>query len=120
MSEIIKEQFKDTSFHLAKALHFNEVSKQYFELLKVGSSGETKMMFSNCVHRLDWVYHNIYDRLSANSREILKKEMADSLVFDEILNSLIKLEPTQRLVVEDIIKQLAKGETIQFVQENKY
>ena len=46
MSEIIREHFADTSYNLAKALHFNEVSKQYFELLKIGSKGETKMLFS--------------------------------------------------------------------------
>ena len=120
MSEIIKEHFADTSYNLAKALHFNKVSREYFDLLRVGAKGETKNLFNQCVLRLDWVYHNIYDRLSQNSRDILKKEMADSLVFDEILNSLIKLEPNQRSVVEDIIKQLAKGETIEFVQNQNY
>jgi len=120
MSEIIKEQFKDTSFNLAKALHFNNVSKQYFELLKIGSSGETKNLFNQCILRLDWVYHNIYDRLSQNSRDILKNEMEDSLVFDEIMNRLILLEPEQRATIESLITSLSKGETIEFVQNQNY
>jgi len=120
MPEIIKETFKDTSYNLAKALHFGNVSKQYFELLRIGSSGETKNMFNQCIQRLDWVYHNIYDRLSQNSRDILKKEMADSLVFDEIISRLVLLEPQQRSAVEDIITQLSKGETIEVVQNNNY
>jgi len=120
MPEIIKETFRDTSYNLAKALHFANVSRQYFDLLKIGSSGETKNLFNQSIMRLDWVYHNIYDRLSANSRENLKKEMADSLVFDEILNKLILLEPNQREIIETIITQLSKGETIEFVQKNNY
>ena len=120
MSEIIREHFKDTSFHLAKALHFNKVSREYFELLKIGSTGETKNMFNQCIQRLDWVYHNIYDRLSGNSREILKKEMEDSLCFDEIMNKLVLLEPNQRATIESLITSLSKGETIEFVQQQNY
>lgn len=120
MSEIIREHFKDTSFHLAKALHFNKVSMEYFELLRIGSKGETKMLFNQCIQRSQWIYNNIYCRLSDNSRAILKKEMSDSLVFDEIINKLVLLEPQQRTVIEDIINQLAKGETIEFVQQNNY
>jgi hypothetical protein len=120
MSEIIKEHFADTSYNLAKALHFNKVSREYFDLLKVGAKGETKMLFQNCVNRLDWVYHNIYDRLSQNSRDILKKEMEDSLCFDEIMNKLVLLEPNQRATIESLITSLSKGETIQFVQEQNY
>jgi len=120
MPEIIKEKFRDTSFHLAKALHFANVSKQYFELLKLEANGETKMLFQNCIQRMDWVYHNIYDRLSQNSRDILKAEMADSLCFDEIINRLVLLEPDKRSLVESIITSLSKGETIEFVQQNSY
>ena len=120
MPEIIKEKFRDTSFHLAKALHFANVSKQYFELLKLEANGETKMLFQNCIQRMDWVYHNIYYRLSQNSRDILKAEMADSLCFDEIINRLVLLEPDKRSLVESIITSLSKGETIEFVQPQNY
>jgi len=120
MSEVIREHFADTSYNLAKALHFNKVSMEYFNLLKIGAKGETKMLFQNCVNRLDWVYHNIYDRLSQNSRDILKKEMSDSLCFDEIMNRLVLLEPEQRAVIENLITQLSKGETIEVVQNNNY
>ena len=118
--KIIKENFRDTSFHLAKALHFANVSKQYFELLKLEAKGETKMLFQNCIQRMDWVYHNIYDRLSQNSRDILKKEMEDSLCFDEIINRLVLLEPEQRTRIENLITALSKGETIEFVTHNTY
>jgi len=120
MPEIIKEKFRDTSFHLAKALHFANVSKQYFEFLKLEASGETKNLFNQCILRMDWVYHNIYDRLSQNSRDVLRKEMSDSLVFDEIMNRLILLEPEQRATIESLITSLSKGETIEFVQQNSY
>lgn len=119
MSEI-KEHFADTSMHLAKALHFNKVSKEYFELLKIGSTGETKNIFNQCIIRSEWIYKNIYDRLSPSSKEILKQEMEDSLAFDEIMNSLILLSTENRSVIESIIKSLAKGEKIEFVQQNTY
>ena len=120
MSEIIKEHFKDTSFHLAKALHFNKVSREYFELLKIGSTGETKNMFNQCIQRLDWVYHNIYDRLSQNSKDILKQEMADSLAMDSIMDGLVLLTPENRSMIENLIASLNKGETVEFVQQNNY
>ena len=47
MSEIIKESFKDTSYKLAKALHFNKVSLEYFEMLRLDSKGETKICLTN-------------------------------------------------------------------------
>ena len=120
MSEIIKEHFKDTSFHLAKALHFNKVSQEYFELLRIGSKGETKMLFSNCVQRLNWVYHNIYDRLSQNSKGVLKAEMSDSLALAEIMDGLILLTPENRAIIENLITALNKGETVEFIQKNNY
>ena len=120
MADIIREQFRDTSFHLAKALHFNEVSKQYFELLKIGSQGETKNMFNQCIQRLDWVYHNIYDRLSQNSKDILKQEMSDSLAMDSIMDGLVLLTPENRSMIENLIASLNKGETVEFVQQNNY
>ena len=120
MSEIIKEHFKDTSLNLARALHYNKVSLEFFELLKIGSKGETKMLFQNCIQRLNWVYHSIYDRLSANSREILKKEMEDSVLLCEVVTELVKLDTPNRELVESIIRSLAKGETIEFVQNQNY
>ena len=120
MSEIIKEHFADTSYNLAKALHFNKVSMEYFNLLKIGAKGETKMLFQNCVNRLDWVYHNIYDRLSQNSKDILKQEMADSLAMDSIMDGLVLLTPENRSMIENLIASLNKGETVEFVQQNNY
>ena len=120
MSEIIREHFADTSYNLAKALHFNKVSREYFDFLKVGAKGETKMLFSNCVQRLDWVYHNIYDRLSQNSKDVLKQEMADSLALDSIMDGLVLLTPQNRSIVEGIINSLNKGETIEVVQQQNY
>ena len=120
MSEIIKEHFADTSYNLAKALHFNKVSREYFDLLKVGAKGETKMLFQNCVNRLDWVYHNIYDRLSQNSKDILKQEMSDSLAMDSIMDGLVLLTPENRSMIENLIASLNKGETVEFVQQNNY
>ena len=120
MPEIIKETFKDTSYKLAKALHFNKVSLEYFEMLRLDSTGETKNMFGQCIQRLNWVYHNIYDRLSANSRDVLKQEMSDSLAMDAIIDELVLLTPENRSLVEGIIKSLNKGETIEFVQQQNY
>lgn len=116
----IRESFKDTSYKLAKALHFNKCSREYFEMLRLDAKGETKLLFQNCIQRLDWVYHNIYDRLSENSREILRTEMQDSLAFDEIMNQLILLQPEQRSLIENIISALNKGETIEVALPNTY
>ncbi len=120
MSEIIKENFKDTSYKLAKALHFNKVSLEYFEMLRLDAKGETKMLFSNCIQRLNWVYHNIYDRLSQNSKDALKQEMADSLALDSIMDGLVLLTPENRSMIENLISSLNKGETIEFVQQQNY
>ena len=116
----IKETFEDTTFKLAKALHFNQCSLEYFEALKLDVNGETKYLFQNCIQRLKWVYNNIYDRLGDESKAALKKEMADSLAMDSIIDGLIKLQPEQRNLIENLITALNKGETIEVALPNTY
>jgi len=120
MPDTIKEHFADTSFHLAKALHFNKVSQEYFTLLKIGAKGETKNLFNQCIQRSEWIYNNIHCRLSDNSRAILKQEMSDSLAMDAIIDELVLLTPENRATIENLIKSLNKGETIEFVQQQNY
>jgi len=107
-----KESFSDNTYSLAKGLHHVNIAKMYFEDLQRGSSGSIKQIFNQYINKCDWIYKNIYDRVNDASREILKTEMNDSIIIESINDKLIKLGEKDRLLIEDLIDAIIKGEKI--------
>lgn len=95
------------------------MAKSYFEDLRLGTSGEVKMMFSNIIMRCDWIINQIQNRLGRETLEIFKNEMKDSLAFDSIMDNLVHLNTDQRQLLEEIIVAMTKGETVKIIDEQK-
>lgn len=113
-----KEKFTDNTFSVAKALHHISIAQQYFEDVRLGSSLDVKMIFNQYIQKCQWIISNLKDRLSAENREILAKELEDSLSVDAIADKVILLDNKKRAFVEDLIDSMIRGEDVEII-ENK-
>ena len=118
---VVKETrtFTDNTYSLAKALHFIDLAKQYFEDVRLGTSGDIKMIFSLYIQKCDWIIHNLKDRLSPENREVLAKELEGSLDINAIMDKVIHLDNKQKAFVEEIIDGMIRGEEVIIVDDKK-
>jgi flagellin-specific chaperone FliS len=114
-----KKTFTDNTYSLAKALHFIDLAKQYFEDVQLGTNGEVKMIFSLYIQKCDWIIRNLKDRLSPENREILAKELEGSLDINAIMDKVIHLDGKQKSFIEDIIDGMIRGEEVIIVDDKK-
>ena len=70
------------------------------------------MIFSQYIHKCNFIISNVKDRLSDENREILAKELEDSLSFDAIADKIIRLRVDQRTFIEDILDSMIRGEEV--------
>lgn len=118
MKELNKKQnFTDNTYSLAKGLQLTNMAKSYFEDLRLGTNGEVKMLFGNIILRCDWILNNIKHRLGADTTKIFLEEMKDPLAFDSIMDKLIKLDSSQRELLEGILNAMINGETIKVMDD---
>lgn len=107
-----KESFADNTYSLAKGMHHINIAKQYFEDVRLGTSGEVKMVFNQYIQKCDWIMDNLKHRLTEENRKNLEAELNDSISFEAINDKLVRLDSNQRLLLESIIDSLIKGEEI--------
>lgn len=107
-----KESFADNTYSLAKGMHHINIAKQYFEDVRLGTSGEVKMVFNQYIQKCDWIMDNLKHRLTDENRKNLEAELNDSISFEAITDKLVRLNSNQRLLLESIIDSLIKGEEI--------
>jgi hypothetical protein len=118
-NQLKKERFTDNTFSVAKGLHHTHIAKQYFEDVRMTASRDVKFIFNQYIQKCEWIISNLKDRLSPENREILAKELEDSISVDAIADKVILLDNKARGFVEDIIDSLIKGEEVVIVDENK-
>lgn len=111
-----KENFADNTYSLGKGLNHIKCAKEYFEDLRMSTKGSVKNIFNNFILKCDWMINNISDRLTEESREVLKEELKDTLVFDSINDKLIHLTNEQRMFIEDILDSMIKGEEVKIME----
>jgi len=111
-NKLEQAKFMDNTFSLAKGIHHVNIAKQYFEDLCIGSNYNVKMIFSQYIHKCDFIISNVKDRLSDENREILAKELEDSLSFDAIADKIIRLSTEQRAFIEEILDSMIRGEEV--------
>lgn len=113
-----KQRFTDNTYSLAKGLHHINIAKQYFEDVRYGTSNEIKAVFNQYIQKCDWILANMRDRMGEEQREVLKKEMEDSLTFDAINDKLIYLDNSQRAFLEELIDAMIKSEEVKMIDTN--
>lgn len=102
----MKQQFKDTTYSLAKALHHINIANEYLNDVRRDSNGEVRHLFNGFINKCNWILSSISDRLSDDSRTILKKELDDSFQLEAINDKLIHLDSKQRQEVELFIEKM--------------
>lgn len=110
-----RESFSDNTYSLAKSLHHINIAKQFLEDLKIGTTGEVKLLFNQYIQKCEWILNDMKSRLNDESRKVLSKELEDSLAFDSINDKLIYLDNEQRSIIEDVISGMIKGQEIKII-----
>ncbi len=113
------QSFTDSTYSLAKAIHFVDLARQYFEDVQLGTSKDVKLIFSQYINKCNWIIQNLKDRLSLENREMLAKELEGSLDINAIMDKVIRLDNKQRLFIEDIIDSMVRGEEVIVVDDKK-
>lgn len=110
-----KEQFKDDTYDLNKALIHVSTAKQYFEMIALGYSKGAKDLMNSYAKRMDWVIKDIYDRLPSGVREEYKASLikGDTVFSSHISNQLLHIDESDKPVVEFIIDNLIKGNKLE-------
>jgi len=112
-------KFMDNTFSLAKGIHHVNIAKQYFEDLCLGANFNVKMIFNQYIQKCDYIISNVKNRLSDENRDILAKELEDSLSFDAIADKIIRLSVEQRAFIEDILDAMIRGEDVVITDDKK-
>lgn len=113
------EKFTDNTYSLAKALHHVSIAQQYFEDVRLGSSLDVKMIFNQYIQKCQWIISNLKDRLNEKNREILAKELEDSLSVDAIADKVILLDNKKRAFIEDLLDSMIRGEEVEIIENEK-
>jgi hypothetical protein len=108
MTERTKNTFSDKTYSLAKSLHCINNAKLYLEDVRLNSINEAKGIFNSYIQKCEWILGDVKRRLNKESREILIKDLEDSLLFDAIADKLIRLDKNSRDLVENYIDELIK------------
>lgn len=112
-----KQTFTDNTYSLAKGIHHINIAKQYFEDVRFSTTKEVKAIFNLYVQKCDWIIDNMKHRMNKENREVLEKELEDSLSFDAINDKLIYLDNDQRAFVEELLDAMIRGEEIKMIDE---
>ena len=111
--------FVDSTYSLAKALHFIDLARQYFEDVQLGTNRDIKTIFSQYINKCNWIIFDLKNRLSQENREVLAKELEQSLDINAIMDKVIHLDNKQKAFIEDIIDSMRKGEEVVIVDDKK-
>jgi flagellin-specific chaperone FliS len=111
--------FVDSTYSLAKALHFIDLARQYFEDVQLGTNRDVKTIFSQYINKCNWIIFDLKNRLSQENRENLAKELEQSLDINAIMDKVIHLDNKQKAFIEDIIDAMRKGEEVIIVDDKK-
>jgi flagellin-specific chaperone FliS len=111
--------FSDSTYSLAKALHFIDLARQYFEDAQFGTEKDVKIIFNQYINKCNWIILDLKSRLSNENREILAKELEQSLDINAIMDKVIHLDNKQKAFIEDIIDSMRKGEEVIIVDDKK-
>lgn len=111
--------FTDSTYSLAKALHFIDLARQYFEDVQFSTEKDIKTIFNQYIQKCNWIIFDVKSRLSNENRELLAKELEGSLDINAIMDKVIHLDNKQKAFIEDIIDSMRKGEEVIIVDDKK-
>jgi len=109
----MKEQFKDQTYSLLKAMHHTKIAMEYFEDVAKDYQTGAKYLMTQYARKCKWILDDIRLRIPAEVLKELDYDMKDSLFLDAIEDDLIHFNTQQREMIEQIVSLMAKGEKIE-------
>lgn len=100
--------FTETTFSLAKALHHINNAKEYFTDVKRDCNSGIKNQFTQYIQKCDFIIDSITCKLTAQNKLVLKKELADSFLIEGINDKLMLMNEQQRNEIETLIDDILK------------
>jgi DNA-binding MarR family transcriptional regulator len=90
------------------------IAKQYMEVFKLECKQGAKNHAMSWVNKLKFLEDDILSAITPESRERFRQEIkqGDTLFFDSMFELLIHLTPEQRETIEEVVKRVAKGESL--------
>jgi hypothetical protein len=113
------ERFTDNTYSLAKGLHHINIAKMYFDDIRTGTTGDVKNIFNQYIQKCNWIIDSMKCRLTDENRVALKKELDDSISFEAINDQLVRLDITQRAIIESVINAMVAGEEVKMISDKQ-
>lgn len=104
---------KTEVYSLAKAFyHINNAAK-HFESITANPmvTGNSRRRFKDYKRRLEWIISDVLTDLTAQSAEVMRKEVDtyETLAFDTVQDAMIGMTQDQRQMLEDVAQSILKG-----------
>jgi flagellin-specific chaperone FliS len=112
-----KQRFTDNTYSLAKGIHHINIAKQYFEDVRLGTTGDVKAVFNQYIQKCEWIISNLMDRLGPENKKSLQDELSSSIFIEAINDKLIHLNDEQKEFIENLLDSIISGEEIKVVKE---
>jgi len=114
-----KTTFTDSTYSLAKSLHLINLAKMYLEDIRRDVNMDVKLIFNQYIQKCEWILFDLRNRLSQENREILLKELDNSIDMDAVLDKVIRLDNKQVIFIESVMDALIKGEEVVVEHKNE-
>lgn len=113
----MKEQFRDNTFSLIKALHHTKIAMDYFDDLAKNYEYGAKQIMLNYASKCKWIIDNVRHRLPQEAVNEIDSDIRDALFLDAIEDKVIHFNDSQKEALENIIELMSKGELIEITDQ---
>jgi hypothetical protein len=105
-----------------KAMYHLRTAKEYLEVFKIEADKANVHNVRGWINKLNFIENDASSIMTAESRDHFRKEIkqGDILFHSNISTLLLHLDDKQRLLVEDLVNAMIKGESIIPVKEPAY
>lgn len=106
---------------LTKAMYHMAHAKLYFEAFKIEAEKVGRHNVRNWLNKISFIENDAMSIMSDDSRSYFRQEImrGDVLFFGEVAEKFIHLTDQQRLLIEDLVNAMIKGESIIPVKEEE-
>jgi hypothetical protein len=102
---------------MLKALYHTKIAKEYFEDTAKHLTGMQKHTVNMFANKCEFIIDNVRHRLPAETLKRFDSETRDALFIDAIETEILSFNDKQRDILETIVSLIAKGESIQIIND---
>ena len=105
----MKEEFKDNTYSLLKAMYHTKIAMEYYDDVAKGYSGSAKHLMSSYAGKCKFILDNIRHRVPTEMITEIDRDLSDCLFVDAVEEKIIHFSQEQRESLEMIIDMMHKG-----------